>query len=269
MCGELEGKVAIVTGAGQGLGQAISWRLAREGCHVVVADLNEAAAIETAADITEYLNNAGETRQRAIAIKVDVTDEAQVSAMVDRTVQEFERVSILVSNAGILFAGPVDEFPADKWQAVINVNLVGYFLCAKHAARVMKEQQSGVIIQINSKSGKKGSYKSSAYSASKWGGIGFTQSIALELAEHGVRVNAVCPGNLLDSPLWVNSLYKQYSKRWGITEEQVRQKYLGQVPMKRGCTYDDVTNLIVFLASDRASYMTGQAVNVTGGQEMR
>jgi sorbitol-6-phosphate 2-dehydrogenase len=152
---------------------------------------------------------------------------------------------------------------------VTEVNLVGYFLCAKHAARVMKRQQSGVIIQVNSKSGKKGSYKSSAYAASKFGGIGLTQSIALELAEYGVRANAVCPGNLLDSPLWVDSLYAQYAKKWGITEEEVRQKYIDQVPMKRGCTYDDVTNVIVFLASDQAGYMTGQAINVTGGQEMR
>jgi sorbitol-6-phosphate 2-dehydrogenase len=151
----------------------------------------------------------------------------------------------------------------------MNVNLFGYFLCAKHAARVMKAQRSGVILQVNSKSGKKGSYKNSAYAASKFGGIGLTQSLALELAEYGVRVNAVCPGNLLDSPLWVDSLYGQYAKKWGITEAEVRQKYIDQVPMKRGCTYDDVANVVVFLASDQASYMTGQAINVTGGQEMR
>ena len=94
------------------------------------------------------------------------------------------------------------------------------------------------------------------------------QSLALELAEYGVRVNAVCSGNLLDSPLWVDSLYKQYAEKWGITEEKVRQRYIDQVPVKRGCTYDDVANLVVFLASDQASYMTGQALNVTGGQEM-
>jgi len=125
-----------------------------------------------------------------------------------------------------------------------------------------------VIIQINSKSGKKGSYKNSAYAASKFGGIGFTQSLALELAEFGVRVNAVCPGNLLDSPLWVDSLYEQYAQRLGISVEEVRQRYVDQVPMKRGCTYQDVTNVVTFLASDQASYMTGQAINVTGGQEM-
>jgi sorbitol-6-phosphate 2-dehydrogenase len=265
----LQDKVALVTGGGQGLGQAICWRLAREGCNVVVADLNEQTASETAAAITEYLRGQAGVDRHAIAVKVDVTDEAQVAAMVDRGVAQFGRLDLLVSNAGILIAEAISQFPADKWRAVMNVNLFGYFLCAKHAARVMKEQRNGVIIQINSKSGKKGSYKNSAYAASKFGGIGLTQSIALDLAEYGVRVNAVCPGNLLDSPLWVDSLYSQYAKKWGITEEEVRQKYVDQVPMKRGCTFDDVTNVVVFLASDQASYMTGQAINVTGGQEMR
>ena len=261
----LQDRIALVTGGGQGLGQAISTRLAQEGAHVVVADLNEETAKIAANEIMSSAD------RKALAIKVDVTDEAQVEGMVARALQEFGRLDIAVSNAGILIAEEVTEFPAEKWQAVINVNLFGYFLVAKHAARVMKAQRSGVIIQVNSKSGKKGSYKNSAYAASKFGGIGLTQSIALELAEYGVRVNAVCPGNLLDSPLWTdgpNSLFKQYAKKWGISEQQVRQKYIDQVPMKRGCTYEDVCNVVAFLASDQASYMTGQAINVTGGQEM-
>jgi sorbitol-6-phosphate 2-dehydrogenase len=262
----LEDKIAIVTGGGQGLGQALSWRLAYEGCHVVVADLNEQGAIDTAETIVK---NEAATRRCAIGLKVDVTNEQQVGDMIDRTVKEFGRLDVLVSNAGVVLSDAVEDFPADKWRLVIEVNLNGYFLCCKHAARVMKAQKSGAIIQINSKSGKKGSFKNAAYAASKFGGIGLTQSVALELAEFGVRVNAVCPGNLLDSPLWVNSLFKQYAKNQGITEEQVRQKYIDQVPMKRGCTYQDVENVVVFLASDQSSYMTGQAINVTGGQEMR
>jgi len=259
----LQDRIAIVTGGAQGLGAAICHRLGREGAHVVVADLNLEGAERTAAEIEEG------TDQHTLPVQVNVTDEDQVKAMVDRSVEEFGRLDIVVSNAGVLFAEAIDEFPADKWRLVVDVNLYGYFLCAKHAARVMKAQRSGTIIQINSKSGKRGSYKSSAYAASKFGGIGLTQSIALELAEYGVRVNAVCPGNLLDSPLWVDSLYAQYAKKWGITEEEVRQKYIDQVPLKRSCTYEDVTNVVLFLASDQASYMTGQAINVTGGQEMR
>jgi sorbitol-6-phosphate 2-dehydrogenase len=259
----LAGRIAVVTGGAQGLGEAICYRLAHEGAHVVVADLNLEGAEQVTAGII------AQTGRRAVAAQVNVAAEDQVKAMIDRTVQELGRLDILVSNAGILIAEAVDEFPVEKWRAVLEVNLVGYFLCAKHAARVMKAQRSGTIIQINSKSGKKGSYKNSAYAASKFAGIGLTQSIALELAEYGVRANAVCPGNLLDSPLWVDSLYAQYAKKWGITEAEVRQRYIDQVPMKRGCTYQDVTNVVVFLASDQSSYMTGQAINVTGGQEMR
>jgi len=262
----LQDRIALVTGGAQGLGAAICTRLASEGCHIVVADVNEEKAIQTAQSIASIAN------RRAIAIKVDVSDETQVEAMVSHTVQEFGRLDILVANAGILISEEITEFPAEKWRAVINVNLFGYFLCAKYAARVMKKQKSGVVLEINSKSGKKGSFKNSAYAASKFGGIGLTQSIALELAEYGVRVNAICPGNLLESPLWVegpNSLFKQYARNRGISEEEVRQFYIDQVPMKRGCTYDDVCNVVAFLASDQAAYMTGQAINVTGGQEMR
>ena len=266
MSGILSDHIALVTGGAQGLGQAICERLAREGCHVAIADLKEEKAVQTAESISAA------TDRRAIAIKVDVSDETQVQAMVERTVQEFGHLDILVANAGILIAEDITEFPAEKWRAVMNVNLFGYFLCAKYASRVMKAQKKGVIIEINSKSGKKGSFKNSAYAATKFGGIGLTQSIALDLAEFGVRVNAICPGNLLDSPLWnegPNALFKQYARNRGISEEQVRQTYIDQVPMKRGCTYDDVCNVVVFLASDQSSYMTGQAINVTGGQEMR
>ena len=264
----LENRVAIVTGGAQGLGEAICQRLAREGCSVMVADINAEQAAQTADAVTAMLREAGSSRC-AKSMAVDVTNEEQVAALVDRTVAEFGRLDLLISNAGILIAEEITEFPAAKWKAVLDVNLYGYFLCAKHAARVMKAQRSGAIIQINSKSGKKGSYKNGAYAASKFGGIGLTQSVALELAEYGVRVNAVCPGNLLDSPLWTNELYAQYAKRLGISEAEVRQRYVDQVPLKRGCTYQDVTNVVVFLASDQSSYMTGQAINVTGGQEMR
>ena len=258
----LRDRTAIVTGAASGLGEAIAYRLASEGVRVVVADIDLDGARRVASGL-ESQHGA-----RTLALRVDVTDEALVEQMVRQTVEAFGKLDIMVSNAGILISGEIAEFSVAEWRTVIEVNLTGYFLCAKHAARPMMTQRSGVILQINSKSGKRGSFRNSAYAASKFGGIGLTQSLALELAPYNVRVNAICPGNILDSPLWVNHLYGQYAGRWGISEEEVRQKYIAQVPLGRGCTFEDVANLVVFLASDQASYMTGQAINVTGGQEM-
>jgi sorbitol-6-phosphate 2-dehydrogenase len=259
----LEGKVALVTGAAQGLGEAIAERLAKEGCSVALADINGEGVAETAARV------AGNTGRGTVGIAMNIADESSVTQGYRQVEERFGRLDILVANAGILKAHEVTDFPAEEWQRVITVNLVGYFLCAKEAAKIMSRQKSGVIIQINSKSGKKGSFRNSAYAASKFGGIGLTQSLALEMAPYGVRVNAVCPGNLLDGTLWRDSLFQQYARTQNLTVEQVKEKYLGQVPLGRGCTYDDVTNVVVFLASDDSSYMTGQAINITGGQEMR
>lgn len=260
----LEGRVAIVTGAAQGLGEAIAHRLAEEGCKgITVADMNADKA-QSVAEAIRSEHGCG-----AIHTHTDVTDEQQAAAMVGATREAFGSVDILVSNAGILIAKDILEFPVGQWRKVMDVNLVGYFVCAQAAARVMVEQKSGCIVQINSKSGKKGSFRNSAYAASKFGGIGLTQSIALDLAPHGVRVNAVCPGNLLDGTLWQDSLYEQYAKTQGLTVEEVRRKYESQVPLGRGCSYKDVSDVVAFLCSDEASYMTGQAINVTGGQEMR
>jgi sorbitol-6-phosphate 2-dehydrogenase len=258
----IKGKVTLVFGASQGLGEALAMRFGIEGCPVAVCDINYEGVKKTADEVKK------KAKVETAAFKVDVTNENEVKAAVEETVKKFGRIDIMISNAGILIAEDITDFPADKWKKVIDVNLSGYFICAKETAKVMKKQKSGSIIQINSKSGKKGSFRNSAYAASKFGGIGLTQSIALDLAPFNVRVNSICPGNLLDSPLWVNSLFDQYSKRLGISKEAVRQKYIDQVPLKRGCTYDDVSNVAVFLAGDDASYMTGQAINVTGGQEM-
>ncbi len=259
----LGGKVAMVTGSAQGLGEALAERLAREGCKVCVADINVEGAEATAERI------GAETGAQTLGVGMDVTDEASVAAAMAECVETLGGLDTVVSNAGILIAGETAEFEVADWQKVMAVNLVGYFVVAKQASIAMRKcGGTGSIIQINSKSGKKGSFRNSAYAASKFGGIGLTQSLALEFAEEGIRVNSVCPGNLLDSPLWVDSLYAQYAERWGITEDEVRQKYVDQVPMKRGCGYEDVANVVVFLASDESSYMTGQAINVTGGQIM-
>jgi sorbitol-6-phosphate 2-dehydrogenase len=269
MSGKLQDQIAVVTGGAQGLGQAISQRLAREGCHVLIADVNETGVNAAAAAIAQ------ETGRRVLGLKVDVTQEADVQALFERAMREFGRVDVVVANAAILLAEPIAEADAEKWRAVMNVNLFGYFLTTKHACRIMKQQRSGSIINVNSKSGKKGSAANSAYAATKFGGIGHTQSVALEMAPFNVRCNAVCPGNLLDSPLWTHpekGLFVQYlraGKVPGATSvEDVRRAYIDQVPMKRGCAYDDVCNAVVFLASSQSAYITGIALSVTGGQEM-
>ncbi len=247
----LSGKIAIVTGGAQGLGAAICQRLTTEGATAIPVDV------------------------KGTAIKVDVTSEPDVRSLFDDVVAKHGRVDVVVANAAILIAEPIDVADAEKWRAVMNVNLFGNFLTMKHACRVMKPKKFGSIIQINSKSGKKGSAANSAYAASKFGGIGLVQSVALEMAPHGIRVNAICPGNLLDSPLWTDpdrGLFVQYLKAGKVPGAQevgdVRQFYVNQVPLRRGCAYDDVCNALVFLASDLASYVTGQAINVDGGQTM-
>lgn len=269
MSADLRNKAAVVTGGAQGLGQAISLRLAREGCKVMIADVNEKGVAETAAAI------AAETSGCVIGVKMDVTQEADVKMLFERAAKEFGRVDIVVANAAILIAEPIADADAAKWHAVMEVNLFGYFLVTKHACRLMKSQGGGSIININSKSGKKGSAANSAYAASKFGGIGHTQSVALEMAPFQVRCNAVCPGNLLDSPLWTHpekGLFVQYLRAGNVpgagSVADVRQAYVNQVPMKRGCAYEDVCNAVVFLASDQSSYITGIALSVTGGQEM-
>ena len=259
----LSGKSAIITGAAQGLGEALALRLAQEGCNVLLTDISEEKANDAATKIAQ------ETGQRALGLRADVTSDADCEAMVQQAVLAFGKLDILIANAGILLAGDVTEMEPAKWRKVIDVNLTGYFLSAQAACRVMAQQKFGAIVQINSKSGKKGSLRNSAYAASKFGGIGLTQSLALDMAPHGVRVNAVCPGNLLDGTLWQNSLFDQFSATQGLTPQQVRTKYESQVPLGRSTTYADIAGVVVFLCSEDASYMTGQAINVTGGQEMR
>lgn len=259
---ELKDKITIITGAGQGLGEALSYGFAKEGAIICPWDINE-KNLDVVASKLKDTNNLGRKA------KIDITDEKQVEKEVSLIETEFGRIDILIANAGILHSYEITEFPEEVWRRVIEVNLTGYFICAKYVARVMKKQRQGVIIQINSKSGKKGSYWNSAYAASKFGGIGLTQSMALDLAPFGIRINAICPGNILDSPLWQNSLFQQYAKKWGISIEEVKRKYIEQVPLGRPCTYEDIINVAVFLASKKSDYMTGQAINVTGGQEMR
>jgi sorbitol-6-phosphate 2-dehydrogenase len=201
--------------------------LAREGCKVVIADVNETGVTATAVAIAK------EAGQQVIGVKVDVTQEAAVKALFERAAREFGRVDIVVANAAILIAEPIADADAEKWRAVMNVNLFGYFLTTKCACRIMKQQRGGSIININSKSGKKGSSANSAYAATKFGGIGHTQSVALEMAPFNVRCNAICPGNLLDTPLWTHpekGLFVQYLRAGKVpgakSVDDVRKAYM-------------------------------------------
>ena len=255
----LKDKVVLITGAAQGLGEALAIRLSEEGAKVVVGDMN----LEGAEAVAAQLND-------AFAMKLNVTDYDSCEAIVKAAAEKYGRLDMVVANAGVVRSNAIEDMTYKEFAFVVDINLNGYFNTAKAAvAQFRKQNGGGVIVQINSKSGKKGSAKNCAYSASKFGGIGLTESLALELAQEGIRVNSICPGNLLDSPLWVNSLYEQYARNQGTTKEKIREKYINQVPMRRGCQYDDIANAMVFLLSDESSYMTGQAINVTGGQQMQ
>jgi len=258
----LQGRVAWITGAAQGLGEALAHRLAQEGCAgLALSDIQEHRLQTVAHAVCRQYPSC-----TTLALPCDVRHEAEVIRTATQIVQQFGKLDILIANAGVIHSAELTEMSIEQWQWQLEVNLTGYFLCAREAAKIMKLQGNGAIIQINSKSGLKGSYKNCAYAASKFGGIGLTQSIALDLAPYGIRVNAVCPGNLLDSPMWQETLFEQYARKWGLPEEAIRRYYEAQVPLGRGCTYEDVANLVVFLASDEARYITGEAYRVAGGQ---
>jgi len=271
---QLEGKIAVVTGSAQGFGKGIAEQLAKEGAHVVITDINADGAKACSDEL-----NAAYGAYATIALQGNVTDEASVEAMVNQTVAVFGGLDIFVSNAGVLTAGSIFEMTKQSFDFVTSVNYTGYFLCAKHAARVMKIQHDYApgyladIIEINSKSGLEGSNKNFAYAGSKFGGIGLTQSFAMEFIEYGIKVNAVCPGNFLDGPLWSDpekGLFKQYLDTGKVpgakTIADVRKYYEDRVPMRRGCEIIDVARAIFYVVAQQ--YETGQAIPVTGGQVM-
>ncbi len=270
----LEGKIAIVTGSAQGFGKGIAEDMAAEGAYIVVADMNEAGAKACAEALCESYG-----KNIAIAVGANVTDEESVKAMVNAAVNEFGGLDIFVNNAGIVRAGGLEEMTKSNFELVTNVNYTAYFLCAKYASVVMKLQRKVApeyladIIEINSKSGLDGSKKNFAYAGSKFGGLGLTQSFALELCEFGIKVNAVCPGNFLDGPLWSDpekGLFVQYLNAGKVpgakTVDDVRKFYESKVPLGRGCLPKDVTRAILYIVEQE--YETGQAVPVTGGQSM-
>ena len=272
--GRFVGKVALVTGAAQGFGLAIAADLVAQGGHVVLADLNAALAESNARDL-EARHGPG----RASAIAMNVMDEQSVADGLHATVVRYGGLDVLVSNAGVLRAGGVMSQPLAEFDLVTKVNYRGYFLGVRFAAPIMARQhrakpdQWSDIIEINSKSGLAGSSRNSAYAGSKFGGIGLTQSFALELVGDGIKVNAICPGNFFDGPLWAdpeNGLFVQYLREGKVpgakTLDDVRHFYEARVPMGRGCMPADVLEALYYLVAQR--YETGQALPVTGGQVM-
>ncbi len=272
--GKVMNKIIIVTGAAQGFGGGIAEDLFHQGANIVIADLNESKGYALA----EELNN-GAKNNKAIFIKTDVSSASSVQELVRNTVSEFGGLDVFISNAGILHAGSLEDMTPEIFELMTKVNYTGYFLGAKYASAVLKTQskyKQGYftdIIQINSKSGLKGSKKNFAYAGGKFGGVGLTQSFALELIEYHIKVNSICPGNFFDGPLWSDperGLFVQYLNSGKVpnakTVDDVKRFYEKQVPAGRGCTVEDVMKAIYYVIEQE--YETGQAIPVTGGQVM-
>ncbi len=272
--GRLANRVCIITGAAQGFGLGIAHGLAAEGAVVVVADLNLAGAYKVVADLEAKYG-----KDRALAVGVDVADEDSVAAMALTVVRQCGGIDLLVANAGVLKAGSVKTLTKADWDLVTSVNYTGYFLCAKHTARVMATQNAAGhgpwtdIVQINSKSGLEGSNKNGAYAGSKFGALGLTQSFAKELVEDRIKVNSICPGNYFAGPLWSDpdrGLFVQYLRTGKVpgaaSIADVKKFYEGKVPLGRGCLPEDVVRAILYAVEQ--PYETGQAIPVTGGQVM-
>ena len=267
--GRLAGKITIVTGADHGFGKGIAEELYAEGATIVVADMNLPLA-ETVAK---------EMGDRAWAIAVNVSDEGSCANMVAQVVEKFGGLDIMVANAGVVRSGPIAEFEKKDFDFVTSINYTGLFLTCKYAALIMQAQHEADpdamydIIAMSSKSGLEGSNKNFAYAGSKFGAIGLVQSFALELAAYNIKVNAICPGNYLDGPLWsdpVRGLFVQYLQAGKVpgakTVEDVRRFYESKTPIHRGCLPIDVARAVMYCVEQK--YETGQAIPVTGGQVM-
>ncbi len=267
--GRLAGKIAVVTGGAQGFGLGIAQEMVKEGATVVLADLNDELAKESAKQFGES----------GFGIKVDVSSAQSMEEMVCGAVEHFGGIDIFVSNAGVLKSASLEDMTPENFEFMTKVNYIGYFNATKYAAEIMRAQHEADpslwfdIIQINSKSGLTGSKNNSAYAGGKFGGIGLTQSFALELVDAQIKVNAICPGNFYDGPLWSDpekGLFVQYLKSNKVpgakTVEDVKDYYLSKSPIHRGCTPVDVSKALFYCVEQ--TFETGQAIPVTGGQTM-
>lgn len=270
----VDSKVVIVTGGGQGFGKGIAKELIEKGANIVIADVNQEAGEKTVNGFVEqgFIN-------KPLFVKTNIVEGNDLDNLVYETVKRFGGIDVLISNAGVLRAGSLEELTEEQFDLVTAVNYKGYFMCVKHISPVMKLQHQYHksifmdIIQVNSKSGLQGSNKNYAYAGGKFGGIGLTQSFALELVSFHIKVNAICPGNFFEGPLWSDpekGLFAQYLEAGKVpgakTVADVKKYYESKVPMERGCYPEDVVKAIVYAIEQK--YETGQAIPVTGGQVM-
>ena len=253
---ELAHRVAIVTGAGRGIGRATALELARMGADIVVAELDRVTADRTAGEVKGL-------GRRVLVVPTDVTSRAALATMVERTLGDMGRLDILVNNAGIYRAAAILDVTEEHWDAVLDINAKAVFFATQAALPTMIRQKRGVIVNLASLAGKVGSKTNLPYNASKAAVVSMTKSLALAHAADGIRVNCVCPG-FVETDMWAE-VAKQQGALLGMTAEEFTRQREASVPLGRMEKPEDVASVIGFLASDRSGYMTGQAINVTGG----
>jgi len=261
---ELAGKIALITGAAQGIGRAISIEMAKEGALVVMGDIKENILKETyERDVAPFYTG---KKIKGYCLRLDVTNEKQIENGVDEVLNRIGRIDILVNCAGVLSSYSITELDEREWNRILDINLKGTFLVTKVLLKRMISQKAGRIINIASDSGITGKKYLSHYCASKFGVIGFTQSAAKEVAEYGISVNAICPGPV------VTELYhtdrNMQSKIKGIAKDKLISEENKQIPLGRPGQPEEVARLAIFLASDAACYITGESINISGGLEM-
>jgi meso-butanediol dehydrogenase/(S,S)-butanediol dehydrogenase/diacetyl reductase len=254
--GRFEGRGVVVTGAAQGMGRAISEAFLAEGARVVLSDLNESRVKETAASLDA---------DRAIGIRCDVTKSGEVSALTDAAIEHLGAVDVFVNNAGTITMSPMHEIKEEEWDLVMDVNAKGVFLCTKAIVPHMMERKSGAIVNVASQAGKRGYKLFTHYCASKAAVIVFSKGVALEIAPN-VRINCVCPG-IVNTDMMERE-YAWEQAMTGEPKESIKARWMAGIPMGRFQEPERVARVALFLASDDASEMTGQAINVTGGMVM-